>query len=89
MSSGCIFSVVVLQLKFLFHISVDHRQLRPELRAEQDPDGDVGHLRRAAPHVRRPEDAQAGLQGHPAEQEDHPGQPGHSRHPGTQDLQGE
>ncbi len=68
--------------------AVDHWQLRSELRAEQDSDGHVGHLRGAAPNVRRPEDHQARVQGHPAKQEDHRGQPGQARHTGQEDIQG-
>ena len=69
--------------------SVDHRQLRPVVRAVQDADGDVGHLRGAAPHVGRPAHHQARLPRHPPEQEDHLRQPGPARHPGAQDLQGQ
>ena len=49
----------------------------------QDPDGDVGNLRRAPPHVRGSQNAQARLQSNPQKQEDNCSEPGSPRNPGN------
>ena len=77
-----------IQHKFKSSFPVDRRQLRTELRAEQDPDGHVGSLRGAAAHVRRPEDHQARVQSNPHQQEDHLSQPRQAWNPRKKNLQG-
>lgn len=67
---------------------VDHRQLWAVLRAEQDPNGDVGHPGGASPDVCRPADHQAGVQGNPAESQNHRRRPGPHGNTRTPNLQG-
>jgi hypothetical protein len=76
-------------VKSFFVGAVDHRQLRSELRAEQDPDGDLGDSGGASADVGRLANHEARVQGDLAEQEDNSSRPGPVGHPRKAHIQGE